>query len=135
VGIVDRASIEQNADRGLASERWVGAVDTIGGKTLSGLFSEMASRSSVAACGMAGGPTFAGVVWPFILRGVNLLGISSMKVTLEERKEVWRRLAVDLSMPLLDSMSSVEPLSGIHELAQRILDGKTRGRVVIDVNA
>ena len=57
-----------------------------------------------------------------------------MKVTLEERREVWRRLSLDLSMTLLDGMSQVEPLSGIHELARQILDGKTRGRVVIDVN-
>jgi acrylyl-CoA reductase (NADPH) len=134
VGIVDRASIDQNADKGLATERWTGAVDTIGGKTLSGLFAEMASRSSVASCGMAGGPMIATAVWPFILRGVNLLGISSLKVTLAERQEVWRRLSMDLSLPLLDSMSHVEPLSRIHQLAQEILDSKTRGRVVIDVN-
>lgn len=133
-GIVGRDSIEQNANKGLATERWVGAVDTIGGKTLSGLFGEMASRSSVASCGMAGGPMITTAVWPFILRGVNLLGISSLKVTIEERKEIWRRLALDLSLPLLDSMSQVEPLSRIHELAQQILDSKTRGRVVIDVN-
>jgi acrylyl-CoA reductase (NADPH) len=133
-GIVDRASIDQNADKGLGTERWAGAVDTIGGKTLSGLFAEMSSRSSVASCGMAGGPMITTAVWPFILRGVNLLGISSMKVTLEERKEVWRRLSLDLSLPLLDSMSHMEPLSRIHELGRQILDGKTRGRVVIDVN-
>jgi acrylyl-CoA reductase (NADPH) len=133
-GIVDRSSIDQNADKGLGTERWAGAVDTIGGKTLSGLFAEMASRSCVTACGMAGGPLITTAVWPFILRGVNLLGISSMKVTLKERREVWRRLAMDLSMPLLDSMSQIEPLSKIHELAQQILDSKTRGRIVIDVN-
>lgn len=133
-GIVDRASIDQNAGKGLATERWAGAVDTIGGKTLSGLFAEMASRSSVASCGMAGSPTITTGVWPFILRGVNLLGVSSMKVTDEERREVWRRLSADLSLPLLDSMTRVEPLSNIRDLGRQILDGKTRGRVVIDVN-
>jgi len=133
-GIIDRATLDQNADKGLATERWAGAIDTIGGKTLSGLFAEMASRASVTSCGMAGGPVITTAVWPFILRGVNLLGISSMKVTLEERKEVWRRLSLDLPLPLLDSMSLVEPLSKIHELGQQILDSRTRGRVVIDVN-
>ena len=128
-----RSSLEHNADKGLATERWAGAVDTIGGKTLSGLFAEMASRSSVASCGMAGGPMITTAVWPFILRGVNLLGISSVKVTLAERKEIWRRLSLDLSLSLLDSMSHIEPLSRIHELGQQILDGQTRGRVVIDV--
>jgi acrylyl-CoA reductase (NADPH) len=133
-GIVDRSSIDQNAGKGLASERWAGAVDTIGAKTLSGLFAEMASRSSVASCGMAGGPTITTAVWPFILRGVNLLGISSMKVTVEERAEVWRRLSSDLSMELLEGMMRVEPLSDIQALGLQILDGKTRGRFVIDVN-
>lgn len=133
-GIVDRAAIDQNADKGLGTERWAGAVDTIGGKTLSGLFAEMASRSSVAACGMAGGPAIATSVWPFILRGVNLLGVSSMKVTVKERREVWRRLSTGLSISLLDSMIQVEPLSRIHELGQQILDGRTRGRIVVDVN-
>lgn len=133
-GIVDRAAIDQNADKGLLPERWVGAVDTIGGKTLSGLFAEMASRSSVAACGMAGGPAIATSVWPFILRGVNLLGVSSMKVTVKERREVWRQLSTGLSISLLDSMIQVEPLSRIHELGRQIVDGRTRGRIVVDVN-
>ncbi len=133
-GIVDRALIDQNADKGLLAERWAGAVDTIGGKTLSGLFAEMASRSSVAACGMAGGPAIATSVWPFILRGVNLLGVSSMKVTVKERREVWRRLSTGLSISLLDSMMQIEPLSRIHELGRQILDGQTRGRIVVDVN-
>jgi acrylyl-CoA reductase (NADPH) len=65
---------------------------------------------------------------------VNLLGISSMKVTVEERHEVWRRLETDLSLALLDSMIQMEPLSKIHELCALILAGKTRGRIVIDVN-
>lgn len=135
LGIVERASLDRNTEKaGLATERWAGAVDSIGGKTLSGLFAEMASRSSVAACGMAGGPAIHTSVWPFILRGVNLLGISSMKVTLDERKEVWRRLSVDLPLPLLDSMTRMEPLSNIQMLAQEILDSKTRGRIVVDVN-
>jgi acrylyl-CoA reductase (NADPH) len=133
-GIVDRKQIEADAEKGLAAERWAGAVDGVGGKTLAGLFAQMKSRASVAACGMAGGPALSGAVWPFILRGVNLLGVSSMKVTLEERKEVWRRLAEDLPMALLDRMIQMEPLSEIHALAARILAGSTQGRIVIDVN-
>jgi acrylyl-CoA reductase (NADPH) len=133
-GIVERSAIEANAEKGLAAERWAGAIDSIGGMTLSGLFAEMKSRASVAACGMAGGPNLSVPVWPFILRGVNLLGISSMKVTVEERKEVWRRLSTDLPILLLDSMIHVEPLSKIQDLAQEILANRLRGRIVIDVN-
>jgi acrylyl-CoA reductase (NADPH) len=134
-GIVNRSEIEAAGAKGLAAERWAGAVDNVGGKTLSGLFACMMSRASVAACGMAGGPAITAAVWPFILRGVNLLGVSSMKVTVEERHEVWRRLESDLSLPLLDSMIQVEPLSNIHALSEQILTAQTRGRIVIDVNA
>ncbi len=134
-GILERKQVDAMAEKGLAGERWAGAVDNVGGKTLAGLFAEMKSRSSVAACGMAGGAALSGTVWPFILRGVNLLGISSMKVTLEERKEVWERLSKDLSMTLLDSMIQKEPLSRVKELAAQILAGTTRGRIVLDVNS
>jgi len=131
---VDRSELEAAAAKGLAAERWAGAVDSVGGKVLSGLFAGMMSRASVTACGMAGGPTITAAVWPFILRGVNLLGVSSMKVTVEERQEVWRRLESDLSLPLLDSMIQVQPLSKIYDLSAQILAGKTRGRIVIDVS-
>jgi acrylyl-CoA reductase (NADPH) len=119
----------------MESERWAGAVDSVGGDTLAGLIRNMASRASIAACGVAGGAPFTTSVFPFILRGVNLLGIDSVRVPKAERVEIWSRLEKDLPVALLDSLTQVEPLSRIFELGEQILAGKIRGRTVIDVNA
>ncbi len=90
--------------------------------------------ASVAACGVAGGAALNTTVFPFILRGVNLLGINSVILTSEERLEIWRRLSVDLPLPLLDSMTQEEPLDRIFELGEKILKGAIRGRTVIRIS-
>ena len=88
----------------------------------------------MAACGLAGGAALNTSVFPFILRGVNLLGIDSVRVPSSQRRAVWERLGKDLPMDLLDSMIEVHPLEEYQALGERILAGQTRGRVVIDVN-
>jgi acrylyl-CoA reductase (NADPH) len=93
----------------------------------------MALGGSIAACGVAGGPNVATTVFPFILRGVNLLGIDSSRVPNVRRREIWARIMRDLPMDHLDPMITVEPLSKIFELGEQILAGKIRGRTVIDV--
>jgi len=90
---------------------------------------------AVAACGLAGGANLPTSVYPFILRGVNLLGIDSVMCPKPRRLEAWRRLARDLPVAQLDAMTVVEPLSKVPQLAEEILKGQVRGRVVIDVNA
>ena len=94
----------------------------------------MAVHGSIASCGVAGGPNVATTVFPFILRGVNLLGIDSVRVSNSERRAIWQRLASDLPIEKLESTIQVEPLSRIQELGKAILAGQTRGRTVIDVN-
>ena len=89
----------------------------------------------MAACGLAGGMDLPSSVYPFILRGVVLAGVDSVMAPMERRREAWRRLAAELPADLLSEMTSVEPMSRIEELAASILAGRTRGRVVIDVNA
>lgn len=133
--IIDRESLIVVSKRGLERERWDGAVDSVAGSTLAGTLPWMANNSSVALCGMAGGAEAATAVWPFILRGVNLLGINSVRVTREERLRIWDRLSRDLPIALLDSLTQVAPLARIVELGGEIIKGKIRGRVVIDVNA
>jgi acrylyl-CoA reductase (NADPH) len=133
--VIDRAVLAAPSKRLLESERWGGAVDSVGGDTLAGLLRNMASRGSIAACGVAGGAPFTTNVFPFILRGVNLLGIDSVRVPKAERLVIWKRLESDLPIALLDSLTSVEPLSRIFELGEQILAGKIKGRTVIDVNA
>jgi acrylyl-CoA reductase (NADPH) len=132
--VVDRNSITAASERGLEKERWSGAIDSVGGTTLAGILPAMVSGASVASCGLAGGAAFSATVLPFILRGVNLLGINSVKVARAERLEIWERLSKDLPLDLLDNMTQVAPLEGVFELGEQILAGKIRGRVVIDVN-
>ncbi len=133
--VIDRATLAAPTKRPLESERWAAAIDSVGGDTLANLLKSMVLGGSVAACGLAGGPALNTTVFPFILRGVNLLGIDSSRVPNTRRREIWSRLSRDLPMNLLDSMITVEPLSKIFELGEQILAGKTRGRTVIDVNA
>ncbi len=123
------------ARRPLESERWGGAVDTVGGETLASLFPAMAYGTSVAACGLAGGSEINTTVMPFILRGVNLLGIESVYFPADRRPAVWERLARDLPLDVLNRIMQIVPLSQVPQLSQEILKGQTRGRVVIDVNA
>ncbi len=95
----------------------------------------MANGASVANCGLAGGSAFSTTVLPFILRGVNLLGINSVRVTPAERREIWERLSRDLPLDLLDSITQVAPMEQVFQLGEEILAGKIRGRVVIDVKS
>ena len=131
--IVDRAAISAPTKGPLVSERWAGVVDTVGGETLAGALKAVAINGSVAACGLAGGGAFSTHVAPFILRGVKLLGINSVYVPLAERYGIWRRLAADLPLNLLDAMTTVEPLENVFALADQILAGQVRGRTVISI--
>jgi acrylyl-CoA reductase (NADPH) len=90
---------------------------------------------SVAACGLAGGSTLDTTVLPFLLRGVNILGIDSVMQPAENRARIWQRIADDLPLDKLDALTTLAPLGAVPELAKSILDGQVRGRTVIDVNA
>ena len=131
--IIDRSVLSAPSKRPMESERWAGALDTVGGDTLAGVIRGLKTGASVAACGVAGGPEVHTTVFPFILRGVNLLGINSVVLTYPERMEIWNHLSKDLDLALLDSMTQEEPLDKIVELGEQILAGKVRGRTVIRV--
>ncbi len=131
--LVDRAEVIPAAKGPLASERWAGVVDSVGGETLAGALKSIEMNGSVAACGIAGGGPFTTHVAPFILRGVNLLGINSVYVAKTERVEIWRRLSTDLPSDRLDAMTQEQPLEAVFELADEILAGRVRGRTVIAI--
>jgi acrylyl-CoA reductase (NADPH) len=133
--VIDRAILAAKPSRPLDSERWAGAVDAVGGTTLATILTQLKYRASVAACGLAGGSDLAATVIPFLLRGVNLLGIDSVMCPREERIEAWQRLARDLPLDKLDRMTETVPLSALPGLAPKILVGETRGRIVVDVTA
>jgi acrylyl-CoA reductase (NADPH) len=131
-GILDR-NVLSSPGRPLESERWGGAIDTVGGAVLSGVLRAMAMRSAVAICGNAGGAEFTTSVYPFILRGVTMIGIESVMVPREERLVAWERLARDLSPVLLDRMTTVIPFAELPAYAEQITNAQTRGRVVVDI--
>ena len=134
-GLIDRSTLSAKPSRPLDRERWAGAVDAVGGATLATVLTQLRYRGSVAACGLAGGSDLPASVIPFLLRGVNLLGIDLVMCPHEERVEAWRRLAQDLPLDRLDRMTETAPLSALPELAPKILKGEMRGRIVIDLRA
>lgn len=133
--IVDRSELSEPPSRPLDKERWAGCVDSVGGTTLAHLLTQMAYGSSVAAVGLAGGNVLESTVLPFLLRGVNLLGIDSVMCPKPRREAAWARLTSDLDMAKLDAMITEAPLGDSPDLAKAILKGQTRGRTVINVRA
>ena len=131
--IIDRAELSAPG-RPLGRERWAGAVDSVGSHTLANVLAQTRYDGVVAACGLAQGMDLPGSVAPFILRGVTLAGIDSVMRPKDQRIEAWRRLALDLEMAKLDAMTTHAALSEVPALAADIIEGKVRGRVVIDVN-
>lgn len=132
--VIDRA-VFTAPGRPLESERWAGAVDTVGGATLGGLFRSMAYHGVVAACGNAGGSEFTTSVFPFILRGVQLIGVESVLVPPEQRRAAWERIARDLPGELIDRLTEVIPLGAVPAYSETITNAQVRGRIVVDVNA
>lgn len=133
--VIGRAEFANGPAKPIDSARWAGAVDTVGGKVLATVLTQMAYGAAVAACGNAGGVDLPTTVLPFILRGVNLLGIDSVMCPAPQRKEAWARLARDLPLDKLDAMTTTAKLGDAMGLARTILKGQVRGRTVIDVKS
>jgi len=131
-GIIPRAELDQPANP-LESQRWTGAVDVVGGKTLAKLISQMQCGGAVAVCGLAGGTDLNTSVYPIILRGVSILGINSVYIPHSLRMQAWERIARDLPHDLLESMIQMEPFARVPEVSEQVLAGKVRGRVVVDL--
>ncbi len=133
--LIGREELTELGKRPLQSERFAGAIDTVGGDILAGLLPAMKYRGAVSVCGLAGGAGLKTTVIPFIIRGVTLAGIDSVMAPQPERAEVWSRLASDLPKAKLDAATSVVGLEDVIGLADDILAGKVKGRTVVDVNA
>jgi len=133
--ILERSELAAPPEKPLLPARFAGAIDTVGGSMLARIIASLEYGGSVAATGLVGGRDLAITVIPFLLRGVNLLGIEATNCPLERRVAAWARLARDLPMNLLDEMTTVVPLAQVPAVGQRILEGQVQGRVVVDVNA
>jgi len=133
--VVARDELGEPSKRPLETERWAGCIDAVGGVMLSRALAQMKYGASVAAVGLAGGAKLETTVIPFLLRGVNLLGIDSVMRPYEDRVTAWRRIATDLPMEQLEAMVQPATLSDLPALGAAILKGQIRGRVVVDVNS
>ena len=131
-GFIDRNALSEKGGA-LQKERWSGAIDTVGSVTLVNVLAQTVYGGAVAACGLAGGGDLPGTVMPHILRAVTLIGVDSVMAPHSKRTRAWDTLAESLDTAALASMTSVEPLSRVPELANEILAGRTRGRVVIQI--
>jgi acrylyl-CoA reductase (NADPH) len=131
--LIERGQLAAKPARPLDGERWAGAIDAVGGQTLATILTQLKYRASVAACGLAGGSDLPATMIPFLLRGINLLGIDSVMCPRDERELAWQRLARDLPRQRLDDMTESVPLAAVPELAPRILAGAVRGRIVVDL--
>lgn len=133
--IVAREEINETTKRPLESESWSGCIDAVGGEMLARVLGQLKYGSSAAAIGLAGGAALPATVIPFLLRGVNLLGIDSVMQPYENRVTAWNRIASDLPQDKLEAMIQPATLSDLPALGKSILKGQVKGRVVVDVNA
>jgi acrylyl-CoA reductase (NADPH) len=132
--VIDRAELSAPG-KAIGKERWAGVVDAVGSHTLANACATTKYGGAVAACGLAGGMDFPATVAPFILRGVTLYGIDSVMAPMALRQQAWARLAKDLDMAKLDSITKEIGMDAVIPTAAALLEGKVRGRVVVNVNA
>ena len=133
--IVPRDEISTPSGRPLDRETWAGCVDAVGGQMLATLLPQMKYGGSVAAVGLAGGPKLETTVIPFLLRGVNLLGIDSVMQPVASRTRAWQRIVDDLPLGKLDAMITAATLADLPQLGRDILKGRVKGRIVVDVRS
>jgi acrylyl-CoA reductase (NADPH) len=132
--IIERNELSGGARTLLDSSKWAGCVDSVGSKTLEAIVSQTARHGTIAVCGLAGGTSLETSVFPFILRGIRLIGIDSNTCPNEVRQEAWDRLCVLASNHKLDDMSHEVSLDGIVTAAEQLMKGKITGRIVVRVS-
>jgi len=130
--VLSREEVSAESARPMETQRWAGAVDAVGGATTAYLIRTMKFGGSIALSGNTGGAAFSTTVFPFILRGVNLLGIESVMYPIEQRRRIWQRIATDLRPAgLMDQIAVETDLDGLPDVLARIAKGQTRGRVLV----
>ncbi|MFC3884528.1 acryloyl-CoA reductase [Bacillus songklensis] len=132
--IISREDVYSGKIRPLDKQQWAGAIDPVGGDTLASILSKIDYNGSVAVSGLTGGTDVPTTVFPFILRGINLLGIDSVYCPMELRKELWNRMATDLKPGnILDSIQKEITLEELPENLPAILKGQARGRIIVHI--
>lgn len=129
--VINRAELNTPV-KALAKPRWAGAIDSVGSTTLANVLSQIIPEGAVAACGLAQGMDLPTSVAPFILRGVRLIGVNSVTTPQPRRRAAWARLERDLDLKKLHALTTHVKLDDVPRIAAEIVDGKIRGRVVVD---
>jgi putative YhdH/YhfP family quinone oxidoreductase len=129
--VLTREEVLDTSARGLLAGRWAGGIDTVGGAVLHSLLRSTKTEGSVACCGNVVGHELQTSVYPFILRGVNLLGIGSAWTAMPLRRQLWELMASDWRVPALDSLAREVALDALEPEIAAILEGKQAGRVVV----
>jgi len=132
--VVDREFINDDSSRPLIKPKWAGAIDTVGGSTLSTLIKGCMREGNIAACGLVASPNLSTTVFPFILNGVNLLGLDSATFPKEKRRSVWNKLASDWKLPNMDSLATLCKLEELNPYIDAMLKGGSKGRVVVEMD-
>jgi NADPH2:quinone reductase len=133
--ILLRGEIDLNSTRPLESARWAGALDAVGGPMLGWLTRTMRQEGAIASFGNTGGAELHTTVYPFILRGVKLLGVDSAATAMPLRRNIWQRLASDLRPARLEGMTRVSPFAELPDVFTAMLQGQSHGRVVVRIGA
>ena len=133
--IIARAELAEVSKKPLETESWAGCIDAVGGTMLARVLGQLKSGGSVATVGLAGGANVPASIVPFLLRGINLLGINSVTVPYGDRVQAWERIASDLGGDTLEPMVTMAKLADLPRLGRAILKGEVQGRVIVDVNA
>ena len=129
--VIHRDELVDSSSKALLRERWAGVVDTVGGPLLSSAIKAVRLGGSVAVCGNVASARLDTTVFPFILRGVNLLGIDSANYPIDRRRALWQRLAGEWRLEILENLSREVPLNQLDREIDRILQGKLTGRIVV----
>ena len=131
--IINRSELAEKG-RPLGKETWAAAIDSVGSHTLANICASTKYGGVVAACGLAQGFDFPATVMPFILRGITLAGVDSVYCSIKQREKAWKRLVTDLNVEHLEKMTTVITLNEVIKTAEDMLNNKTYGRIVVDVN-
>ena len=131
--VIDRSELSEPS-RPLGKERWAGAIDSVGSTTLANILAQVSYGGAVSACGLAQGMDLPSTVMPFILRGVSLLGIDSVMAPMQMRERAWKGLSENININKLEEMTIDASLDQVEDLANEILQGKVRGRAIVNIS-
>ncbi len=129
--VIGREELSEQSKRPLLTESWAYGVDTVGGEILSNVIKSLKYGGSVAVCGLVASPVFSAAVYPFILRGVNVLGIDSVQLPIDQKARTWARLADDWKLSSLEEMVTEISKDQLSETIEAIYAGRVRGRTLL----